>query len=132
MITISKLLSPKHEHTSWVLSRMLSLIDQRPSEDGCFIYTFSVPSMEQKTENYMVTVKLQRSDKVTSRTKCEVSCNCPNFIYWYETKLSREHGLYGQPRSPKLPKKVHFGCCKHVDAVLRHLLKRTISSNIEE
>lgn len=127
MMSIMQLINPAFNKIVWEYQRLrniqLSEVKQLDDKSG-FQLTFNTPSLSDPSKSYEQTVFLESVKDLSNRSNCLVRCDCPDFIYHYQTRLFFSKGLYGEPDSKKMPKKVKFGACKHINAVLAEMLKR--------
>lgn len=127
MLQILQLLSPAFNKIVWEYQKLrnVQLIENEPQENNSgYKLTFSTPSLTDPSKIYKQIVFFETLDQLTTHSKCLVRCDCPDFIYHYQTRLFFNKGLYGDPDSKKLPKKIKFGVCKHLNVVLNEILKR--------
>lgn len=121
MIRISTLL--RSDNKLQLNPNALMVIDKQ-IHDNINEYVFGVTSESEKYKSYIVKVRIETP--VSFKSQCEVGCNCLNFKYQHSIWLFRHRGLYDSinPFSNVLPKKFNkYKICKHVDLVLKLLLK---------
>lgn len=86
-----------------------------------YMIDFNVRSETDRSQIYLSSIWLSDKD-LSNDTLVKVKCNCPNFIYKFETVLATIDGLIDKPHSLVLPKHQSVYICKHLEACIKKIM----------
>lgn len=122
---------PKNVEDRDIVSENLIKINKISQENDGFLLNFIVHSSTERKIKYTCDVWV-KDNPITSNTIGKFFCSCMSFQYQYESVLERHGALYGISRSKRLPKKQTLFVCKHLEAVIKYLIKHKNLTTIKK